>query len=163
MCRASTSECQQGLVALLTFMSNKFTVKDLPMINRHGLRRWSELDDGVKHDVIDLIRTTLRDDTAKYDDKLKAASLVVRIDNLNLKHEQFYTPKMDLDVSSLTDEELEQQIHQLEEQEREEEIYEQLTTLSNEEILEHVEPMLECEQHTELSPVNRTLYTNKII
>lgn len=81
-----------------------FTLKDLPLINKHGLRRWDIIDDSVKREVKVVILEGMRSGNVK--EKIMAGALALRVDALNLKHEQMYVPKVDMDLSMLTDEQL---------------------------------------------------------
>jgi len=90
---------------------NNLTIKDLPIINRYGLKRWDIITDQVKSNIGEVIREVISTGDAK--EKLVASSLALRIDCLNLKHEQTYIPKVNFELSRMSDEELKQAINDL--------------------------------------------------
>lgn len=106
----------------------RFVAKDVPLIHSQFTeKRWKGMDDKVRNDVLKVLMEVANDPEAKTTHKLAASNTLVKIDHLNLKHEMFYTPKGDVDLSHLDDEELESALHELEQRIRQDEI---ITTLS---------------------------------
>jgi hypothetical protein len=93
----------------------RFSVKDLPMLNRFAVSRWPQLDDKIKTEVCLTIKGTLESKHTSVKEKLQAGNLAAKIDKLNLEHEKFYTPKMTVSVESLSDEQLEEALREYEE------------------------------------------------
>lgn len=136
----------------------RFTVKDLPMIRSNALKRWECIDDAVKQEVGLLIKDTLYSNDVDIKYKLQAASLAERIDRLNLKHEQFVTPKIDVSVADLSDEQLESELKRLEEMERLDDVLNILTKPRDEELLEYVPPIMDAIEVAEPRPLYRKVY-----
>jgi hypothetical protein len=93
---------------------SRFTVNDLPMINKHGISRYRKLSSDVRNDMVQFLHKTQEDTGVKTEHRLQATSILLRIDQLEMKHEEFYTPKVSMDMSSLPDDALEDTLQQLE-------------------------------------------------
>lgn len=124
--------------------AQRFSVRDIPLI-RSATKRWDCIDSAVKSEVGALIKNTLRSPDAALKDKLAAASLAERIDRLNLNDEIFRTPKMDMDLSGLSDDQIQQMIDNLRQMKVLEYDMPFLMKVTEAELLEDTQPMLECE------------------
>lgn len=92
---------------------NRFSARDIRTFNAHGLKRYAKLTPKVRDEIVDTIQAVMNDENEKPKLRLEAAKAMARIDALELKHEQTYIPKLDMDVAQLTDGDLDAQIHAL--------------------------------------------------
>jgi len=139
---------------------NRFTVRDIPLVGR-SLSRWGCIDDNVKREVGNLIKTTLADQKIDIKHRLAAGALAERIDRLNLKHEEFYTPTMDIDVGTMSDEELRLQIEKLEQDQLFHDVMKTLLNPPDSILLEIVPPMTDCVPHPAVSVIDKYMGTGK--
>lgn len=85
------------------------TVKDLPLFSRATRERWP-MSTELRSRGVELCKEVVADQANKYSvtDKLRAVNTMARLDTLNLRHEEIFTPKIDvaLDLTGLSDEEI---------------------------------------------------------
>lgn len=85
---------------------SRLTIKDIPLVNRFALKRWDIIDDRVKQNIKEVIHSALEEGTVK--EKIAASNLALRIDRLNMLHEAQHTMKADLDITALSEKELDE-------------------------------------------------------
>lgn len=125
------------------------------MISAHATKRWDIIDKDVKDEIGMLLKDTLRSSTISITNKLAAASLAERIDRLNLKHEELYTPKLTVDFTNRSTEDLEAELEELTKLKSIKSTLDMLTKVTDAEMLEDTAPMMDALPHATAQPLDK--------
>ena len=94
---------------------SRFSVRDVPLISRAVRERWP-ISTEARKDAIKLLQSVVSGSVdAPVETQIRACNTLGTFDRLNLKHEELFTPKVDIELqlSTMTLEELQAHIAEL--------------------------------------------------
>lgn len=95
-------------------MTQALSIRDIPLLSKATRERWP-MSTQMRQQALDVCSKALTDVATDDRTKLRAVNTMARLDSINLRHEELFTPKMDLslDLAGLSEDELRQRLSTL--------------------------------------------------